>query len=173
MIIQKEAELFTTTVDDAFKSKRYRQQTQPDGMSYTVNNIAEWNQIFNDTWRWYRDFFYGQKTFMATTGSNGWKIQSYIPYLSSRDELNWLLSQMVGDKISVSHTYVWRGDMGPMKAPETKVYTGWLGADFAPDNLLAYTSLIKPTVLRLQSRSEIAAGTSGYWPQGRRLPDCY
>ena len=29
-----------------------------DGMLYYVDTLAEWNQIFSDTWRWYRDFFY-------------------------------------------------------------------------------------------------------------------
>jgi len=27
-------------------------------MTYTFKPVDEWLQIFNDTWRWYHDFFY-------------------------------------------------------------------------------------------------------------------
>ena len=58
--------------------------------------------------------------------------RAYIPFLSSRGELNWVLSQMVGE-LCVSHTYVGGGDYGPGEAPRSPVFTGLLGADLAPD----------------------------------------
>jgi len=157
MIIQKDADCFTTSVDDAFKTKGAGSKLSLDGMSYTVNNLAEWNQIFNDTWRWYRDFFYDKNFHGHDWKAMGDKFRAYIPYLSSRDELNWLLSQMVGE-ISVSHTYVGGGDMGPMKVPETKVYTGWLGADFVPDKASGYYKFDKiygPTEYNLDLKSPL------------------
>jgi len=157
MIIQKDADCYTTSVDDAFKSKGTGSKLSLDGMSYTVNNIAEWNQIFNDTWRWYRDFFYDKNFHGHDWKAMGDKFRAYIPYLSSREELNWLLSQMVGE-ISVSHTYVGGGDMGPVKLPETKVYTGWLGADFVPDKasgLYKFDKIYGPTDYNLDLKSPL------------------
>jgi tricorn protease len=58
--------------------------------------------------------------------------RAYIPQLSSRTELNWMLSQMVGE-LCVSHSYVSGGDLGPQTAPVSPVSTGLLGADLVPD----------------------------------------
>jgi tricorn protease len=157
LILRKDADCFTTSVDEAFNSKSAGNKLSLDGMSYTVNNLAEWNQIFNDTWRWYRDFFYDKNFHGRDWKAMGDKYRAYVPYLSSRDELNWLLSQMVGE-ISVSHTYVGGGDMGPNKSPETKVYTGWLGADFAADKTSGYYRFSKiygPTEYNLDLKSPL------------------
>ncbi len=157
LIIQKDADFYTTSVNDAFKSKATGNKLGLDGMSYTVNNLAEWNQIFNDTWRWYRDFFYDKNFHGHDWKALGDKFRAYVPYLSSRDELNWVLSQMVGE-ISVSHTYIGGGDMGPMKAPETNVYTAWLGADLIPDKTSGYYKFEKiygPTEYNLNLKSPL------------------
>jgi tricorn protease len=157
IIIQKEADCYTSAVDAAFRSKVAGSKLNLEGMSYTVNNLAEWNQIFNDTWRWYRDFFYDKNFHGHDWKAMGEKFRAYIPYLSSRDELNWLLSQMVGE-ISVSHTYVGGGDMGPLKAPDTKVYTGWLGADFVADKASGFYKFEKiygPTEYNLDLKSPL------------------
>jgi tricorn protease len=103
-----------------------------DQMSYRVSPIAEWTQVFNDTWRWYRDFFYD-----ANMHGNDWKkigdkFRAMLPELNSRAELNWLLSQMVGE-LCVSHTYVSGGDFSPAQLPPNPVYTGLLGADIKRD----------------------------------------
>ncbi len=157
MIIQKDADCYTTSVEDAYRSKACGSKLSLEGMSYTVNNIAEWNQIFNDTWRWYRDFFYDKNFHGHDWKAMGEKFRAYIPYLSSREELNWLLSQMVGE-ISVSHTYVGGGDMGPAKMPETKVFTGWLGADFVPEKssgLYKFDKIYGPTEYNLDLKSPL------------------
>ncbi len=158
LIIQKDKDFYTTTVDDAFKSKAVGSKLNLDEMSYTVNNLAEWNQIFNDTWRWYRDFFYDKNFHGHDWKAMGEKFRALIPYLSSREQLNWLLSQMVGE-ISVSHTYIGGGDRGPMEAPETEVFTGWLGADFKADTKSGYYKFDKiygPTEYNLDLKSPLS-----------------
>ena len=157
VIVQKESDYFTTTLDDAFKSKSVGGKLNLDDMSYKVNNIEEWTQIFNDTWRWYRDFFYDVNFHGHDWKKLGEKFKVYVPYLSSRSDLNWLLSQMVGE-ISVSHTYIGGGDHGPLKAPETIVYTGWLGADFKTDKNSGYYKFDKiygPTEYNLDLKSPL------------------
>ncbi len=130
--IQKSGDIFTTSLDQAFKSKSCGEKLNVDGMVYTVDYEKEWNQIFSDAWRWYRDFFYDANMHGRNWKAMGERYRSYIPYLSSREELNWDLSQMVGE-LCVSHTYISGGDKGPSTAVTSPLFTGWLGADFIPD----------------------------------------
>jgi tricorn protease len=82
----------------------------------------------------------------------GEKYRAYIPYLSSRDELNWVLSQMVGE-LCVSHTYIGGGDSGPLAPPQgLSVYTGLLGADLVPDKAAGryrFEKIYGPTEINL------------------------
>jgi tricorn protease len=137
LLIHKEGDYFGTTVSKAFESKNAGDKISFGVLAYTVDNIAEWTQIFNDAWRWYRDFFYDANMHGRDWRKMGDTYRAYIPDLSSRDELNWLLSQMVGE-LCVSHTYIGGGDVVSLKPPASAVYTGWLGADIVPDMASGY-----------------------------------
>jgi tricorn protease len=137
IIIRKNNEIFTTSVDQAFSSKNCGEKLDLAGMVYTVDYQQEWNQIFTDAWRWYRDFFYDANMHGRDWKAMGERYRSYIPYLSSREELNWDLSQMVGE-LCVSHTYIGGGDQGPNTEVTSPLFTGWLGADLVPDAKAGY-----------------------------------
>jgi tricorn protease len=132
LLVRREADFFTTSVDKAFASKSAGDKLDLSGLVYTVDLQKEWHQIFNDAWRWYRDFFYDAGFHGRDWKAMGDKYRAYIPELSSRGELNWVLSQMVGE-LCVSHTYIGGGDFGPGAAPSSPVFTGLLGADLVPD----------------------------------------
>jgi tricorn protease len=151
LIVRKDADVFTTSVDRAYGSKAAGERLNLQGLTYTVDLQKEWLQIFNDAWRWYRDFFYDANFHGRDWKAMGDKYRAYIPQLSSRDELNWVLSQMVGE-LCVSHTYVGGGDMGPMAAPSSPVFTGLLGTDLVPDPKAGYYKFDKiygPTDINL------------------------
>ncbi|WP_257303870.1 S41 family peptidase [Geothrix campi] len=128
-----------------FTSKALPEKLDLDRMSMTADPRAEWKQIFEDTWRWYRDFFYD-----ANMNGNDWtaigaKFRAWLPELNSRQELNWLLSQMVGE-LNVSHTYVSGGDLGPARLQPSPVTPGLLGADFRAENgLYRFAKVYGPT----------------------------
>jgi len=132
IIIRKDADIFATAVDKAFASKGLGERLNLQGLTYYADLEKEWNQIFSDAWRWYRDFFYDANFHGRDWKAMGEKYRAYIPQISSRDELNWVLSQMVGE-LCVSHTYVGGGDLGPLTAPSSMAFTGLLGADLVPD----------------------------------------
>jgi len=132
LIIRKEADFYTQGVDKAYQSKSLGEKLNLETLIYRVDTQAEWHQIFNDCWRWYRDFFYDEGFHGRDWNAMGEKYRAYIPYLSSRDELNWVMSQMVGE-LCVSHTYIGGGDLGPAAGPRSPLYTGLLGADLVPD----------------------------------------
>jgi len=151
LIIQREGDLLTTGVDKAYQSKASGDRLNLSGMTYLVDLQKEWNQIFSDAWRWYRDFFYDANMHGRDWKAMGDKYRAYIPYLSSRSELNWMLSQMVGE-LCVSHTYIGGGDYGPSATPPSMVFTGLLGADLVPDPKSGFYRLEKiygPTEVNL------------------------
>ncbi len=157
LVLQKGNDIYTTSFDQAFKSKKLGEKLNLDGMSYTINYEAEWNQIFNDTWRWYRDFFFDPNMFGLDWKTLGEKYKSYLPYITSRDDLNWVLLQLVGE-LSVSHTYISGGDMGPETAPTSKVFTGWLGADLIKSNnseFYKFDKIYGPTEYNLNLKSPL------------------
>jgi tricorn protease len=104
-----------------------------DRMAYRLKPIDEWTQVFNDAWRWYRDFFYDANMHGRDWKKIGDTYRAWVADLSTRADLNWLLSQMVGE-LSVSHTYISGGDLGAQATPPANAaYTGLLGADLAAD----------------------------------------
>jgi tricorn protease len=137
MITRRESDIYTGSVDEAFKSKTPGTKCSLGSLTYFADYKQEWNQIFNDTWRWYRDFFYDPGMHGRDWKAMGDAYRAFIPALSSRNELNWMLSQMVGE-LCVSHTYISGGDMGPQYTPPSPVFTGWLGADLTPDSKAGY-----------------------------------
>ncbi len=156
--IQRKKDIYTTSWNDAYKTKKIGDSVSFEGMSYTINPEKEWVQIFNDTWRWYRDFFFDPNMFGLDWKAIGERYKSYIPYITSRQQLNWVLSQMVGE-LSVSHTYIYGGDMGPADPPKSEVYTGWLGADLVPDKSSGFYKFDKiygPTEYNLSLKAPLA-----------------
>jgi len=151
LIVRKENDISTIPVDKAYQSKGLGERISLETLVYRVNLQEEWNQIFNDGWRWYRDFFYDAGFHGRDWKAMGEKYRAYIPYLSSRDELNWVMSQMVGE-LCVSHTYIGGGDYGPAAGPRSPLYTGLLGADLAPDSGAGLYKLVRiygPTEINL------------------------
>lgn len=157
LLIKKNKEIYTTTWDQAYKSKKLGDSLNLDGMIYTVDVQKEWHQIFDDTWRWYRDFFFDPNMFGLDWKAIGERYRVYIPYITSRPQLNWVLQQMVGE-LNVSHTYISGGDNGPEEVPKSKVYTGWLGADLVVDKSSGYykfATIYGPTEYNLDLKSPL------------------
>jgi len=90
---------------------------------------AEWNQIFNETWRVYRDHFY-----LPTMHGRDWegireKYEVLLPYVKHRHDLTYLIREMISE-LNVGHCYVTSPSDTP--APE-RVKVGLLGARFGKD----------------------------------------
>jgi tricorn protease len=85
----------------------------------------EWRQIYDETWRLMRDFYWD-----ANMGGVDWRAQrdkyrALLPRLGTRGELNDLLGELIGE-LATSHTYISGGDAG---TEVTQVSTGLLGID--------------------------------------------
>ncbi|HOW86059.1 MAG TPA: S41 family peptidase [Candidatus Aminicenantes bacterium] len=158
LLVRRQGDIFTTTVDKAFASKAAGDKLDLGGLVYTVDLRKEWRQIFDDAWRWYSEFFYDAGFHGRDWKAMGDKYRAYLPDLSSRGELNWVLSQMVGE-LCVSHTYIGGGDYGPGATPSSPAFTGLLGADLVPDKasgLYRLARIYGPTDINLNLPGPLA-----------------
>lgn len=132
IIIEKENAYFLNSLEKLYQSKKTGEKLNLDKMICRVVPAAEWNQIFSDCWRWYRDFFYDENMHGQDWKALGEAYRACLPDLSSRDQLNWLLSQLVGE-LCVGHAYIRGGDGGPGFPAVSPLFPGCLGADLSVD----------------------------------------
>jgi tricorn protease len=99
-----------------------------EGMRMELDPRAEWAQMYAETWRLFRDFFY-----LPDMGKVDWPgmRERYAPLLASvtsRDDLTYLLGELVGE-LGTGHTYVGGGDLPKVE----RLPVGTLGVDLALD----------------------------------------
>ncbi len=98
-------------------------------MTLSVVPAEEWRQIFNDVWRFERDYFYD-----PTMHGVDWELMktrygALIAQANSRRDVNIVIGDLIAE-LNASHTYNSGGDMD--EAPSMSV--GYLGADFVVEN---------------------------------------
>lgn len=95
-----------------------------------VDPRAEWAQIFRETWRLQREFFYDEQMQGANWNAVLAKYSPLLPHVGHRSDLGYLIAQ-VGGELVVGHSYL----TGPGDEPtETPVSVDMLGAEFAVEN---------------------------------------
>ncbi|MHC1707124.1 MAG: PDZ domain-containing protein [Bacteroidales bacterium] len=97
-------------------------------MKMWVSNSEEWKQIYNEAWRQMRDFFYVPNMHGVDWPAMKDKYGIMLPYVNERNDLNYLIGEMIGE-LNVGHAYINGGDR---KMPE-KINTGLLGAKIEKD----------------------------------------
>jgi len=100
-----------------------------DSMQAYVEPRAEWKHMYYQAWRDERDFLYDPGLHGLDLEAIKKRYEPYLEDLSSRDDLNYLFEEMLGE-ITVGHMFVAGGD-----SPEPKrVKGGLLGADYVVEN---------------------------------------
>jgi len=99
-----------------------------DNLQMKIDPRKEWNQIYTDAWRIFRDYFY-----VSNLHGVDWPgiKQRYSPLLSSvshRADLDYILSEIVAET-NTGHSYVDWGDFTKVK----RIEGGLLGAEIIPD----------------------------------------
>ena len=92
-----------------------------------VDPRAEWAQIFRETWRIQRDFFYDAKMHGADWNAVWAKYSPLLPHVGHRSDLGYLVAT-TGGELVVGHSYLIGGGDEPTDTP---VSVGMLGADFS------------------------------------------
>ena len=117
-------QIYDTTTSGKDSGKR----VATDGIKADWVPAEEWNQIFDDAWRRFRDFFY-----VANMHGYDWQAlhRQYKPLLehvAHRSDLNYVIAEMISE-LNASHSYVAGGDFQIPPRPQGAL----LGARFELD----------------------------------------
>ncbi len=97
------------TVDAAAGGERARKNISTAALVTEVDPAAEWNQIFNEVWRQYRDWFYASNMHGYNWAQIRDDYKKWLPYVNHRSDLNYVLSEMQSE-LAVQHAYIEGGD---------------------------------------------------------------
>ncbi len=100
-----------------------------DGWEVYVEPRAMWKQIYNETWRIERDFFYDPHYHGLDLDKAKKKYAPYLDGIASRGELTYLFEECLGE-LTVGHMFVGGGE----KPEPKKLKGGLLGADYTLEN---------------------------------------
>ncbi|HZV71114.1 MAG TPA: PDZ domain-containing protein [Saprospiraceae bacterium] len=119
----------TFAIVDAPKAKTAMEdKVDLSNMKIVVDKKKEWEQIFNESWRQMRDFFYDPGMHGVDWPAMKEKYKALLPSVSHRTDLTYIIGEMIGE-LSVGHAYVGGGD-----APRAeRIPQGLLGAKLGRD----------------------------------------
>jgi tricorn protease len=108
------------------------------GLEVKLDRHAEWRQIFNESWRQMRDFFYDPNMHGLDWKAVRAKYAPLVSHVNHRADLTYIIGEMIGE-LNVGHTYVGGGDMP--RPP--RISTGLLGARLRRDPATKYYRIAK------------------------------
>ncbi len=121
MLLRKQRDWFLA---DAGKLEPGKGKLDTQAIAVWREPLREWRQILRDAWRMERDYFYDPGMHGQDWAAVWERYEAYLPHVSHRDDLNYLIGQMIGE-LSVGHAYRGGGEQPRVKqAP-----VGLLGAD--------------------------------------------
>jgi tricorn protease len=88
----------------------------------------EWSQIFDESWRQMRDFFFDPNMHGVDWKAIHAKYKPLVEYVNNRNDLNYIIGEMIGE-LNIGHAYVSGGD----KPSPERIQTGLLGAELSRD----------------------------------------
>jgi tricorn protease len=94
-----------------------------------LDRLAEWQQMFEEAWRYERDYFYDPNMHGRNWQEVHKRYAPLIPYVRHRSDLTYVLDQMNGE-LSVGHSFVFGGDFPAVDTSQV----GLPGADLEAEN---------------------------------------
>ena len=94
-----------------------------------IDPLAEWEQIFEEAWRYEKDYFYDPGLHGRDWNEVYERYAPLLPYIKHRADLNYVLDMMNGE-LSVGHSFVGGGDYPEVERQRC----GMIGADLKISN---------------------------------------
>lgn len=94
-----------------------------------IDPVQEWQQIYHDGWRIFRDWFYVSNMHGVDWEKMKNKYAPLVEHLGHRADLDFIFGELVGE-LNVGHTYVNWGDFEQVK----RLNSGLLGAELTADS---------------------------------------
>ena len=107
-------------------------------MFMRLDRRAEWRQIFYETWRVIRDYFYDSNMHGVDWPAVKRFYENLLPYVKTRSELDLLLKEMIGE---LNGSHLDAGGIDIERIPLTRVPV--LGAELEPDLETGYYRFAK------------------------------
>jgi tricorn protease len=133
------------------ENQKFEKPLRVAEMQMMVDPAAEWKQLFMDTWRLQRDYFYD-----ARMHGVDWDLmkERYLKMLQgaqTREEVNVVLGEMIGE-LNASHTYKGGGD----EETEKRAGVGYLGIDWQPEGKhYKIKNIVRPAPWDAEMRSPL------------------
>lgn len=99
------------------------------GMQVMTDYRKEWKQIYDESWRQMRDFFYVENMHGVDWKAMHDKYEVLVPYVNHRNDLTYILGELVGE-LCIGHAYV---NSPPNLEGPDRIQTGLLGAKISKD----------------------------------------
>lgn len=126
MLVRKNRDYYVIDIPAA--PAKLEKKVNLDDMKVWPDLKAEWTQIYYESWRQMRDFFYDANMHGVDWESIKQKYEVLLPYINHRHDLNYIIGEMIGE-LNVGHAYVNGGDLPELK----RISMGLLGAEFIRD----------------------------------------
>lgn len=99
-----------------------------DGLDMMLDRHAEWAQIYHESWRQMRDFFYAPNMNGVNWTALRDKYAALLPFVNHRNDLTYLIGELIAE-LNNGHAYTGGGERP--EAP--RIPLGLLGAEFSRD----------------------------------------
>lgn len=100
-----------------------------DNLKMRIEPRKEWEQIFKDGWRIFRDYFYVENMHNVDWEGLYNDYSELLPYVNHRFDLDYVMAEIISE-VNVGHAYVEYGDFETVD----RIETGLLGAQLKVDN---------------------------------------
>jgi len=107
-------------------------------LKFNLDREAEWKQIYHESWRQMRDFFYAPNMHGVNWEKVRGNYEPLLPFVRHRADLTYIIGEMVGE-LSAGHTYVGGGDV----PRNQRIKLGLLGAVLERDAASGYFRIKK------------------------------
>jgi tricorn protease len=97
-------------------------------LKVTVDRHAEWAQIYSESWRQMRDFFFAPNMHGVDWPAMRAKYAPLVEHVNHRADLTYVIGELIGE-LNAGHTYVGGGDLPQL----TRIPMGLLGARLERD----------------------------------------
>ena len=98
------------------------------GLEKRLDVHAEWNEIYNESWRRMRDYFYAPNMHGVNWTQMREKYASLVPFAEDRNDITFIIGELIGE-LHIGHAYVGGGD----RPHAPRITTGLLGAELSRD----------------------------------------
>lgn len=125
-------------IDLPFQKVELKEKLNVSDMKMNLDRYAEWQQIFNESWRQMRDFFFAPNMHGVDWKAMKDKYEPLVKYVNHRADLTYIIGEMISE-LNIGHAYVGGGDYP--KAERIKL--GLLGAKLERDPVTKYYKIVK------------------------------